>query len=160
MKCWICKRQARGFTHADTRHGVGDPRRFVSDWVFCSRRCQDAFHALYGNWCRAKEGMVTHGEGSMLDASDIERAAMRSCLRAFGQVADEIGFTKPLAAYTEAEALRVIDAIVTRYTEAMAEHHENTRMPPVRGGSVANAPATDPFAELEALPWEGDEGEA
>ncbi|MGC5809538.1 DUF6511 domain-containing protein [Ralstonia pseudosolanacearum] len=152
MKCWVCKRQARGFTHADTRHGVGNPRRFVPNWVFCSRRCQDAFHALYGNWRQAIEGQ--HREVSMLDASDVERAAMRTCLKAFGRVAEEIGFTKPLAAYTEAEALRVIDAIVTRYTEAMVEHHENTRMPPVRGGAAAKATARDPFAELEELPWE------
>ncbi|MDO3513274.1 DUF6511 domain-containing protein [Ralstonia pseudosolanacearum] len=158
MKCWVCKRQARGFTHADTRHGVGDPRRFVPDWVFCSRRCQDAFHALYGNWRRAMEGQ--HREGSMLDASDIERTAMRTCLKAFGRVADEIGFTKPLAAYTEAEALRVIDAIVTRYTEAMVEHHETTRMPPVLGSAAAKATAQDPFAELEELPWETTEGDA
>ncbi|ARU21565.1 sulfurtransferase [Ralstonia solanacearum] len=126
--------------------------------MFCSRRCQDAFHALYGNWRRAVEGQ--HREDRMLDASDIERAAMRSCLSAFGQAADEIGFTKPLAAYSEAEALRVIDAIVTRYTEAMVEHHEKTRMPPVRGGQGAKAPATDPFAELEELPWEDGEGDA
>ncbi|MDO3619358.1 DUF6511 domain-containing protein, partial [Ralstonia pseudosolanacearum] len=102
--------------------------------------------------------------GSMLDASDIERTAMRTCLKAFGRVAEEIGFTKPLAAYTEAEALRVIDAIVTRYTEAMVEHHETTRMPPVRRGAAAKATATataqDPFAELEELPWETTEGDA
>ena len=49
MKCWVCKRQARGFGHTDNRHGVGNPRRYPIDWVFCSQRCQDAFHALYGN---------------------------------------------------------------------------------------------------------------
>ncbi|MEX5830380.1 DUF6511 domain-containing protein [Ralstonia solanacearum] len=152
MKCWVCKRQARGFHHADTRHGVGDPRRFVPDWVFCSRRCQDAFHALYGNWRQAMERQDR--EVCMLDASDVERAAMRTCLKAFGQVAEAIGFTKPLAAYTEAEALRVIDAIVTRYTEAMVEHHEHTRMPLVRGSAATKAAAQDPFAELEELPWE------
>ena len=50
MKCWVCKRQARGFGHTDNRHGVGNPRRYPIDWVFCSQRCQNAFHALYGNW--------------------------------------------------------------------------------------------------------------
>jgi hypothetical protein len=53
MKCWVCKRQARGFGHTDNRH-QGDPRRYPIDWVFCSRRCQDAFHALYGNWKNAR----------------------------------------------------------------------------------------------------------
>jgi len=55
MKCWVCKRQARGFGHTDNRHGVGHPRRYPIDWVFCSQRCQNAFHALYGNWLRAKD---------------------------------------------------------------------------------------------------------
>jgi len=68
----------------------------------------------------------------MIDASDIERAAMRICLKALGAVAETIGFDKPLGDYSEAEALHVIDAIVTRYTEAMVEHHEATRVPPVR----------------------------
>lgn len=58
MKCWVCKRQARGFGHTDNRHGVGNPRRYPIDWVFCSQRCQNAFHALYGNWLRVKEGRV------------------------------------------------------------------------------------------------------
>ena len=110
MKCWVCKRQARGYGHTDNRHGVGDPRRYPIDWVFCSRRCQDAFHALYGNWQRAKEGRIDRTEVAMIDPSDVELTAMRHCLKAFGEAADEIGFTKPLGDYSEAEALRVIDA--------------------------------------------------
>ena len=53
MKCWVCTRQARGYGHTDNRHGIGHPARYPIDWVFCSRRCQDAFHALYGNWQQA-----------------------------------------------------------------------------------------------------------
>ena len=45
-----------------------------------------------------------------------ELAAMRTCLKAFGAAAEEIGFDKPLGAYSEAEALQVVDAIVTCYT--------------------------------------------
>ena len=62
-----------------------------------------------------------------------QRAAMRACLKFFGEAAGEIGFTKPLGNYSEAEALQVIDAIVTCYTETMVEHHETTKFPPVRG---------------------------
>ena len=69
----------------------------------------------------------------MIDASDIERAAMRDCLRAFGVAAEQFGFDKPLGSYNEAEAMTVIDAIVTRYTEALTEHHEQAKYPPVRG---------------------------
>lgn len=149
MKCWVCKRQARGYGHTDNRHGVGAPRRYPLDWVFCSRRCQDAFHALYGNWQRAKEGRIDKTEVAMINPSDVERAAMRQCLKAFGEAAGGIGFEKPLGDYSESEALRVIDAIVTCWSEAMVAHHEATKFPPVRG-----LPATpDPLAPEVANPF-------
>lgn len=158
MKCWVCKRQARGYGHSDTRHLVGDARRYPIDWVFCSRRCQEAFHTLYGNWLRVRDGRPPLGEVAMIDPSDVELAAMRKCLKAFGAAAESIGFEKPLGAYSEAEALRVIDAIVTCYTEAMVEHHEATKYPPVRG---IKEPVSDPFADLEDdLPWEEPKAQA
>lgn len=148
MKCWVCKREARGFGHTDIRHPVGDRRRHPLDWVFCSRRCQDVFHRLYANRVEAER----FGEVAVVDASDLEIAAMRQCLKAFGAAAGEIGFDKPLGAYSEAEAMKVVDAIVTRYTEAMVEQHEATRYPPVRG---VTRPVHDPFADLpDDLPWE------
>ena len=150
MKCWVCKRQARGFGHMDGRFKIADPRRYPLDWVFCSRRCQDIFHTLYGQRLAAEE----RGETLMVDASDIEIAAMRDCLKAFGEAAGEIGFEKPLGAYSEAEAMTVIDAIVTRYTEALAEHHERASTPPLRGVPAAEV-VRDPFADLkDDLPWE------
>ena len=153
MKCWVCSRQARGFGHMDGRFKVADPRRYPLDWVFCSRRCQDTFHKLYGNWANARE---SGREVAMIDPSDIELAAMRKCLKAFGEAAAEIGFEKPLGDYAEVEALRVIDAIVTCYTDAMVEHHEAAKYPPVRG--LAN-PVSDPFADMEDdLPWEEPKG--
>lgn len=87
----------------------------------------------------------------MIDPSDVELAAMRKCLKAFGEAAESIGFDKPLGAYSQAEALQVIDSIVTCYTEAMVAHHETTKYPPVRG---LKDPVSDPFADLEDdLPW-------
>ena len=158
MKCWVCKRQARGFGHTDLRHPVGDARRYPIDWVFCSRRCQEAFHALYGQWLRVQEGRSPKTEVAMIDPSYVELAAMKKCLKAFGEVAGEIGFAKPLGEYSEAEALQVIDAIVTCYTEAMVEHHEATKYPPVRG---LKRPVSDPFADLEDdLPWEEPKAQA
>ena len=65
-KCWVCKRQARGFGHSDGRFKIADPRRYPLDWVFCSRRCQDIFHALYGRQVAAEE----RGETLMIDASE------------------------------------------------------------------------------------------
>ena len=91
----------------------------------------------------------------MIDASDIERAAMRQCLKAFGESAGEIGFAKPLGDYTEAEALQVIESIVTCYTDAMAMNHEASKFPPVRGMPPTPDPLAHPFADLEDdLPWD------
>ena len=88
-----------------------------------------------------------------------ELAAMKKCLKAFGEAAGEIGFTKPLGDYSEAEALRVIDAIVTCYTDAMVVHHEATKFPPVRGMAPTPDPLASPFADLEDdLPWEDGKG--
>ena len=90
----------------------------------------------------------------MIDPSDIELASMKKCLKAFGESAGEIGFDKPLGEYSEAEALRVIDAIVTCWTEAMLAHHEQSKFPPVRGLPPTPDPLAHPFADLEGdLSW-------
>ena len=88
----------------------------------------------------------------MIDATEDEQAAIRRCLKAFGEAAGEIGFNKPLGQYSEAEALNVCDAIVSCFVDAMAEQHASTAFPAVRG--LPNS-VQDPFADLESdLPWE------
>ena len=88
----------------------------------------------------------------MIDPSDAELAAMKKCLRAFGEAAGEIGFDRQLGSYSEKEAMRVIDAIVSCYSDAMIEHHEATREPPIRG---LPAPESNAFSDLkDDLPWE------
>ena len=144
MKCWVCSRQARGYGHSENRHAIGDPKRYPIDWVFCSRRCQDAFHKCYGNWAHALDQDVPP-EAAMVDVTPLERAAMRMCLKPFGDAASAIGFDKPLGAYSEAEALRVIDAIVTGYVTEMAAQHERTKYPAVR--MPAKTPIDDPFRD-------------
>ena len=175
MKCLICSRQAHGYGHSDTRFKLGDPRRYPLDWAFCKRRCQDAFHARYRAWLRAGPKQE---EVYMVDATECERAALRACLKFFGEAAAEIGFDKALGHYSEAEALQVIEAIVSGWTQAMVAHHEQSKYPPVRGlepyetqPSQALSPAVEPaatltsatstydpaqpFADLESdLPWE------
>lgn len=99
-------------------------------------------------------------EAAMVDATPIEQAALRSCLKCFGAAASTIGFDKPLGAYSEVDALSVISAIVTGYVEAMTVHHEKSKYPPVHmlGETAISDPiaasAIDAFAELEDLPWE------
>ncbi len=113
----------------------------------------------------------------MIDPSAIEQNAMHRCLRFFGEAAAEIGFEKPLGQYSEAEALAVIKAIVSGYTEAMVEHHEASKFPPKRAASSGDPANTgtllkrshgqdsgltaDPMAVSLAdieddLPWETD----
>lgn len=164
MKCWVCSREARGYGHTENRHRVGDVRRYPIDWVFCSRRCQDAFHTLYGSWTRALDQGLPP-EAAMVDATLLEKAAMRMCLKFFGEAAATIGFDKPLGAYSEAEALSVIEAIVTAYVDEMAAQHERSKYPPMRmlGVTPVNDPiresvpplSENPFADMvDDLPWE------
>ncbi len=142
-KCWVCNRPARGFGHLDTRFKPGDPRSVPLDWVFCSRRCQAAFHALYGTW---KDKGPGREEVFMVDPTDMELAAMKACLRPFGEAAGEIGYALPLGEYTEAQALAVVNAIVTTYLEVMAKAQARVN---------ASSLGPGPFADLEDdLPWE------
>lgn len=90
----------------------------------------------------------------MIDATEFEQAAIHGCLKAFGEAAGEIGYTKPLGDYTEAEALRVCDAIVTYFVNAMADRYESAgfNFPPVRGLAEV---VQDPFSDFKNdLPWE------
>jgi hypothetical protein len=115
----------------------------------------NTFHVMYGNWRRAREDGSLPKGALMIDPSDVELAAMRKCLRHFGEAAQSIGFDKPLGEYSEAQALSVIDAIVTGYSQAMADHHEATRFPPVHGMALAADPMSQPFADMaDDRPWD------
>ncbi|QUP54574.1 hypothetical protein GO998_12910 [Ralstonia syzygii] len=134
---------------------MGDPRRHPPDWAFCSRRCQDAFHAMYGAW-RKTEPPLSESltrEAHMPETTAQQRAAMRRCLRPFGQVAGEIGFDKPLAHYAEEEAMQVIGAIVSAYTEAMALNAPRAQAASM-GQRRSVGLSADAFADLEDdIPW-------
>ena len=133
MKCWVCSRQAKGFGHLDVRFKVGRPRRYPVDWVFCSLRCQACFHRLYVVGVRTleREGKLPMEDG-VIDPTDAELAAMQQCLKPLGEAAGEIGMDRPLSSYTQQEALRLINAVVTTYVEAMVQEHERSKYPPVR----------------------------
>jgi len=126
MKCWICHRQARHFGHVDLRYRIGHPRRYPIDWVFCSARCQASFHRLY------VAGVYALEQNVVIDPTDVEIAAMEQCLRPLGEAASEIGLDRSLSSYSRHEALRLINAVVTAYVEAMVQEHERSKYPPVR----------------------------
>ena len=113
MKCAICSRKAKGYGWFNPRLKPSDPNRYSDKWVFCSRRCQDAFCLL-----------MTKTEARMIDPSDMELAAMCACLSPLGEYVGSIGMERPLADYTREEVLTLIDVVVTAYQDQMIEEHE------------------------------------
>jgi len=113
LKCAICSRKAKGYGWFNPRLKPSDPNRYSDKWVFCSRRCQDAFCLL-----------MTKTEARMIDPSDMELAAMRACLSPLGEYVGSIGMERPLADYTREEVLTLIDIVVTAYQDQMIEEHE------------------------------------
>lgn len=135
MKCWVCARQARGFGHADIRFKVGRAARYPVDWVFCSMRCQQCFHKLYEAGVRLLnrgDARLSVKENEVIDPSQAEMVAMRRCLKPLGEAANQVGMDRALSSYTEAEALSLVNAVVTTYVEAMVEAHEAGKYPPLR----------------------------
>ena len=113
MRCAICSRKAKGYGWFNPRLKPSDPNRYSDKWVFCSRRCQDAFCLL-----------MTKTEARMIDPSDMELAAMRACLSPLGEYVGSIGMERPLADYTREEVLTLIEVVVTAYQDRMLEEHE------------------------------------
>ena len=140
MKCWVCSRQARGFGHVDLRFKVGRTRRYPTDWVFCSMRCQACFHRMYVAGVRARERDWQERGDCVIDPTVLERAAMQQCLKPLGEAASAIGLQRPLASYSQQEALQLIDAVVTAYVEAMVQEHERSQYPSVRMQLDASPP--------------------
>ena len=57
---------------------------------------------------------------------------IRALLAGQREAAGEIGMDRPLSSYTQQEALRLINAVVTTYVEVMVQEHERSKYPPVR----------------------------
>ena len=60
----------------------------------------------------------------MIDPSDMELAAMASCLAPLGEYVSSIGMQRPLADYSKDEVLTLIDVVVTADKEHMRVEHE------------------------------------
>lgn len=121
----------------DLRFTVGSAKRYPIDWVFCSMRCQACFHRLYVSGLKMLKpeghGSVVMAQGAiMIDPTEAEIIAMRRCLKPLGDAASAIGINRPLNSYSQDEALRLINAVVTTYVETMVQEHERSKYPPVR----------------------------
>ena len=113
MKCAVCARQARGLGWFNPRLKRGDPARYSDRWVFCSMPCQNAFSQI-----------MNKTEGRMIDPSEMETEAMRSCLAPLGEYVGSIGMERPLADYSRNEVLTLVEVVVTAYQAHMLVEHE------------------------------------
>lgn len=55
----------------------------------------------------------------MIDPTEMEIAAMRSCLSPLGEYVGEIDMTRPLADYSRKEVLTLVDVVVSAYQAHM-----------------------------------------
>ena len=60
----------------------------------------------------------------MIDPTDMEVSAMRSCLSPLGQFVGEIGMDRALADYSKDEILQLVDVVVTAYQSHMLAEHQ------------------------------------
>ena len=60
----------------------------------------------------------------MIDPSEMEIAAMQSCLEPLGEYVASIGMERPLADYSREDVLTLIEVVITAYQSLMIEEHE------------------------------------
>jgi hypothetical protein len=113
VKCAVCSREARHLGWFNPRLKRNDPARYSDRWVFCSKACQNAFSQI-----------MNKTEGQMVDPSEMEIAAMHSCLLPLGEFVGAIGMTRALADYSREEILTLVEVVVTAYQNHMLAEHE------------------------------------
>lgn len=68
----------------------------------------------------------------MIDLTDIEKQCMERTLQPLGEIVAEIGVQKPLAEYTRAEVLTLIEVVVGNYQMFLIQNQprqEDTGIP-------------------------------
>ena len=60
----------------------------------------------------------------MVDATELERAAMQAALGPLGEYVGAIGMERPLADYSREEVLTLIEVVVTAFQGRMVEEYE------------------------------------
>lgn len=88
MKCHICSRQAKGYGYFNPKLKRSDPMRYSHRWVFCSRRCQEAFS-------KAMKKLTDCTEAGVIDPSEMETESMHSALLPLGEFVSSIGMERP-----------------------------------------------------------------
>jgi Family of unknown function (DUF6511) len=108
LTCAICRRQARGFGWFNPTFPVSDPRRDESRRRFCSLRCLNLF-------CRQA------GRSAVIDATELEQAAMAAALGPLGEYVASIGMDRPLPEYSREEVLTLIEVVVTAFQDHLIQ---------------------------------------
>ena len=126
MPCAICRRQPRGFLWQDpeyrptqTQAESGEKGR-PETAVFCSFRCQTLFGAIRQSR-EARRRWAEAPEDPVIDASETEKAAMASALRPLGDYVVAVGVGRPLAAYSRAEILTLVELVIDAYQAHLLE---------------------------------------
>jgi len=60
----------------------------------------------------------------MIDPSEMEQAAMATCLGPLGDYVAVLGLDTPLSGYTKDQVLGLIDVVITTYQDRMVAGHE------------------------------------
>lgn len=60
----------------------------------------------------------------MIDPSELELAALQSCLAPLGDYVSALGMDRPLADYSKREVQGLVETIVSAYQEYMIDAHE------------------------------------
>lgn len=60
----------------------------------------------------------------MIDPTDMEISAMRSCLSPLGEYVGAVGMDRPLADFSREEVLQLVDVVVTAYQAHMLAEHQ------------------------------------
>ena len=110
MICAVCGREGRGFCWISPKDGPRTPDGKRLFKRFCSRTGQDIY-------VRRREA----GEGTVIDPTHNEKAAMEAVLPLLGDYIASIGMNRPLSAYTRDEVLRLVDVVLTAYFDSLRE---------------------------------------
>ncbi|MEG3639308.1 DUF6511 domain-containing protein [Magnetococcus sp. PR-3] len=60
----------------------------------------------------------------MVDATELEKAAMTAALQPLGEYVASIGMQRPLAEYSKEEVLALVEVVITAYQDHFANSRE------------------------------------
>ncbi len=102
LVCALCGRAAKGFRYAHELRWDTFP-----SYAFCSMACCDA------------GGALARRSGGMIDATPMEKQAIKDARRPFAEVLTELGLLAPFHNRTATDIDRIIEACVNGFQASM-----------------------------------------